>query len=73
MAKESTKKRTRKKSAPSEFPEDYPRRVDSPWKVGAHVSAAGGVENTILNAARIGYVLYIYSSFSQMFDRVMTR
>ncbi|EIM89548.1 AP endonuclease [Stereum hirsutum FP-91666 SS1] len=54
VAKESTKKRTRKKSAPSEFPEDYPRRVNSPWKVGAHVSAAGGVENAILNAARIG-------------------
>ena len=29
-------------------------RVDSPWKIGAHVSAAGGVENAVLNAAMIG-------------------
>ncbi|KAF8801692.1 AP endonuclease [Phlegmacium glaucopus] len=30
------------------------KRVDSPWKVGAHVSAAGGVENTVTNAIAIG-------------------
>lgn len=36
--------------------EDYPKRSVSEWKVGAHVSAAGGVENAILNAASIGYV-----------------
>lgn len=36
--------------------EDYPDRVQINWKVGAHVSAAGGVENTILNAASIGFV-----------------
>ena len=30
------------------------KRVDSPWKVGAHVSAVGGVENTVLNAVSIG-------------------
>ncbi|KAG2019584.1 endonuclease IV [Coprinopsis cinerea AmutBmut pab1-1] len=29
-------------------------RVKSPWKVGAHVSAAGGVENAVVNAAAIG-------------------
>ena len=29
-------------------------RVDSPWKVGAHVSSAGGVENAVTNAATIG-------------------
>ena len=29
-------------------------RVSSPWKVGAHVSAAGGVENAVANAAAIG-------------------
>ncbi|KAF5319091.1 hypothetical protein D9611_014083 [Ephemerocybe angulata] len=29
-------------------------RVQSPWKVGAHVSARGGVENAVLNAAAIG-------------------
>ncbi|KAJ3827767.1 xylose isomerase-like protein [Lentinula raphanica] len=31
-----------------------PERVSSKWKVGAHVSAAGGVENAVLNAAKIG-------------------
>ncbi|KAL1677425.1 xylose isomerase-like protein [Schizophyllum commune] len=29
-------------------------RADNPWKVGAHVSAAGGVENAIANALAIG-------------------
>ncbi|KAI0761411.1 xylose isomerase-like protein [Irpex lacteus] len=32
----------------------YPKRVESPWKFGPHVSAAGGVENAVLNAANIG-------------------
>ncbi|KAG6834306.1 hypothetical protein H0H93_010589, partial [Arthromyces matolae] len=32
----------------------FPKRHISPWKVGAHVSVAGGVENAILNAAEIG-------------------
>lgn len=32
-----------------------PQRVSSNWKVGAHVSAAGGVENAVMNAAKIGY------------------
>ncbi|KAG5721532.1 putative endonuclease 4 [Termitomyces sp. T112] len=32
----------------------FPIRRESPWKVGAHVSASGGVENTIINAAEIG-------------------
>ncbi|KAL4068144.1 xylose isomerase-like protein [Scleroderma citrinum] len=39
-------------------------RVNSPWKVGAHVSAAGGVENAVLNAARIGanaFALFVKS------------
>ena len=31
-------------------------RVDSPWKVGAHVSSAGGVESAIINAVTIGSV-----------------
>lgn len=38
-------------------PEDYPERVTSPWKVGVHVSAAGGVENAVRNAAAVGYGL----------------
>jgi AP endonuclease 1 len=42
----------RTKSEPK--PEDYRVRVTSPWKVGAHVSAAGGVENAIQNAAELG-------------------
>jgi AP endonuclease 1 len=35
-------------------PEDYPPRISSLWKVGAHVSAAGGIENAVQNAASIG-------------------
>ncbi|KAI0685051.1 xylose isomerase-like protein [Cytidiella melzeri] len=42
-------------SAESEYDlADFPTRVTSPWKFGPHVSAAGGVENAVLNAARIG-------------------
>ena len=33
-----------------------PKRVDSLWKVGAQVSAAGGIENTVTNAVSIGSV-----------------
>lgn len=32
----------------------FPVRTVSPWKFGPHVSAAGGVENAVLNAAKIG-------------------
>jgi len=32
------------------------RNKGCPWKVGAHVSSAGGVENAVLNAAAIGCV-----------------
>ena len=55
--KEKEKKsRTKKvKQIVEPIPSDYPTRVDTPWKIGAHVSAAGGVENAILNAAAIGY------------------
>lgn len=34
--------------------EEYTKRVTSLWKIGAHVSTAGGVENAIHNAAVIG-------------------
>ncbi|TDL19144.1 AP endonuclease [Rickenella mellea] len=34
--------------------EDYPSRAVNDWKIGAHVSAAGGVENAIHNAAAVG-------------------
>ena len=34
-------------------PADFPRSKNE-WKFGAHVSSAGGVENVVYNAARIG-------------------
>ena len=37
-------------------PSQCPSRADLPWKFGPHVSAAGGVENAVVNAASIGYV-----------------
>jgi len=37
-------------------------RLDSPWKIGAHVSAAGGVENAVVNASSIGCVPNLYHS-----------
>lgn len=40
--------------------EDYRQRVSSPWKIGAHVSAAGGVENAIQNAASLGYTNFSF-------------
>ncbi|KAH6886701.1 xylose isomerase-like protein [Coprinopsis sp. MPI-PUGE-AT-0042] len=36
------------------------------WKVGAHASAAGGVENAPVNAAEIGYVLSLVPLFSSV-------
>jgi hypothetical protein len=35
---------------------DFPPRQLSLWKVGAHVSSAGGVQNAVVNAAKIGCV-----------------
>ena len=46
---------------------DFPQRPNSLWKIGPHVSAAGGVENAILNAASIGYVANI-QGVPQAFD-----
>lgn len=40
-------------------PSDVPLRVSSAWKVGAHVSAAGGVENAIVNAAHVRCALEV--------------
>ncbi|KAJ7142105.1 xylose isomerase-like protein [Mycena crocata] len=45
-------------------PPQYGKRPESPWKVGAHVSAAGGIENAIINAAAIGansFALFVKS------------
>ncbi|KAF7290359.1 AP-endonuc-2 domain-containing protein [Mycena chlorophos] len=42
----------------------YAARQNSAWKVGAHVSAAGGVENAVTNAASIGanaFALFVKS------------
>ena len=51
-AKNKRKTKGRAKDEPK--PEDYRPRVSSLWKVGAHVSAAGGVENAVQNAAELG-------------------
>ncbi|KAF8886870.1 xylose isomerase-like protein [Gymnopilus junonius] len=43
---------------------DFLPRAETPWKVGAHVSAAGGVENAVVNAASIGanaFALFVKS------------
>ncbi|KAJ7119140.1 xylose isomerase-like protein [Mycena epipterygia] len=45
-------------------PPKYADRSESLWKVGAHVSAAGGIENSIINAAAIGansFALFVKS------------
>ncbi|KAF8209355.1 xylose isomerase-like protein [Mycena galopus ATCC 62051] len=42
----------------------YGVRAPSLWKVGAHVSAAGGIENAVINAASIGansFALFVKS------------
>ncbi|KAJ7071781.1 xylose isomerase-like protein [Mycena belliarum] len=52
------------KSKIAEPPLYHADRVESPWKVGAHVSAAGGIENAIINAAAIGansFALFVKS------------
>ncbi|EJU05244.1 AP endonuclease [Dacryopinax primogenitus] len=46
------KKKAKAKKAVEE--QEYKPRVESEMCVGAHVSAAGGVENAVLNAAAIG-------------------
>lgn len=47
-----------KKASPSESsPTNFPLRSDLEWKIGAHISAAGGVEESIINGAKIGFVV----------------
>lgn len=61
---ESSKKTVRRKKVKEVVepdPADYPSRVETPWKIGAHVSAAGGVENAIINAAEIGQVVRCFA------------
>ena len=51
------KRASKKKGPPPEpKPEDFVQRVANPWKIGPHVSSGGGVENSIVNAAAVGYV-----------------
>lgn len=53
---------SKKKLVPD--PSDFlARNRENPWKIGAHVSAAGGVENAIVNAAMIGWVFYSVSTY----------
>ncbi|KAI0638661.1 xylose isomerase-like protein [Trametes polyzona] len=39
---------------PEPKPEDFATRATNPWKIGPHVSSAGGVENALANAAAVG-------------------
>ncbi|KAI0074196.1 AP endonuclease [Panus rudis PR-1116 ss-1] len=48
------KKRQRKPKHADFSLKDFASRVQNDWKIGPHVSASGGVENTIVNAASIG-------------------
>jgi AP endonuclease-1 len=55
MAPAKAPKEGRKKKVAAEpTPADYPHRASRDWKVGAHISAAGGIENAVINAAKIG-------------------
>ncbi|KAI0355492.1 AP endonuclease [Trametes cingulata] len=53
---ELTRKPRRKRRAdiPEPGPEDFAPRAQNTWKIGPHVSSAGGVENAIINAASVG-------------------
>ncbi|KAH9939351.1 AP endonuclease [Epithele typhae] len=51
--KQPTKRRT-KDAAESPRPQDYVPRAENAWKLGPHVSSAGGVENAVVNAAAVG-------------------
>ncbi|KAF8585172.1 AP endonuclease [Ramaria rubella] len=60
----NTRMVSKRKDVEMSRPEDYPKRAQIEWKVGAHVSAAGGVENAIINAASIGanaFALFVKS------------
>ena len=55
-------RKSRKKIIEEPDPTDFPR-TENEWKFGAHVSAEGGVQNTVLNAAKIGQVIsFVYST-----------
>ena len=55
-----TQKRTRRRKSPppEPTPDDFAPRVANRWKIGPHVSSSGGVENSVINAAAVGYVRF---------------
>lgn len=57
----SVPKNRKRKAEISYQPADFPSRPESEWRIGPHVSSAGGVENTIINAASIGSVATYHS------------
>lgn len=65
--KKAKPNKSKTKKAFSPQPEDYPKRVSNDWKIGAHVSAAGGVEMSIPNAAAVGYHVLLGSQAELMF------
>ncbi|ESK89722.1 apurinic apyrimidinic endonuclease [Moniliophthora roreri MCA 2997] len=58
-------KRTKKAKTETLDLSALPERATSAWKVGAHVSAAGGVENAVYNAAKIGANAFAFFPKSQ--------
>lgn len=44
----------KKATAAEPVPGDFAPRKTRDWKVGAHISGAGGIENAVVNAAKIG-------------------
>ncbi|KAK7036029.1 AP-endonuc-2 domain-containing protein [Favolaschia claudopus] len=57
-------KKSKSRKAKIVDPPQYGVRPASLWKVGAHVSAAGGLENAVINAASIGanaFALFVKS------------
>ncbi|KAI0746789.1 xylose isomerase-like protein [Daedaleopsis nitida] len=53
--KDGTQRRRKAKIQPPDpSPDDFAPRAVNLWKVGPHVSSAGGVENAIVNAASVG-------------------
>ncbi|KAG0701688.1 xylose isomerase-like protein [Suillus ampliporus] len=64
IATKAPARKKRKKIEDGLSTEIFPVRVSSPWKIGAHVSAAGGVENAVRNAAKVGanaFALFVKS------------
>ena len=54
--KKTARKKKQIKQITEPTPGDFPARMTNRWKIGPHVSSAGGVENAIVNAASVGYV-----------------